>query len=95
MSKSASRRDLAAIAAFSQRNGITFQYTAIPDDVETGGGLDFETTAMRRLFDHGVALGSSDHVWSILSANAVITVPPPKSSPSLTPGDRDPSLAPR
>lgn len=52
MSRASLRIHLIANAAFAERNGVTFQVSAIPDDIEASS-LSFDQASMERLFDLG------------------------------------------
>jgi predicted acylesterase/phospholipase RssA len=58
-----SRTALAQNAAFAQKLGMSFRYTAIPNGDGSTGFLDFDATKMRALFDYASACAAKGQLW--------------------------------
>lgn len=59
----ASRTALAQNAAFAQKLGMTFHYTAIPGNDGFAGFLDFDRLKMQALFDYGAGCAAKGQLW--------------------------------
>lgn len=59
----AARTALAQNAAFAQKLGMSFRYTAIPSSDGSSGLLDFDATKMRALFDNAAACAAKGKLW--------------------------------
>jgi len=58
-----SRTALAQNAAYAQKLGMSFRYSAIPNGDGSGGFLDFDATKMRALFDYASACAAKGQLW--------------------------------
>jgi predicted patatin/cPLA2 family phospholipase len=63
MTKQAALNDLYRIFTFAQRDGLSFNYTDIPDDFEMENDEPFDREEMKRLFDIGYEMSLSDDAW--------------------------------
>lgn len=59
----ASRSALAQNAAFAQKLGMSFRYTAIPKNDGFAGSLDFDRIKMRALFDYAERCAARGQIW--------------------------------
>lgn len=59
----ASRSALAQNAAFAQKLGMSFHYTAIPSNDGFAGSLDFDRIKMRALFDYAERCAARGQIW--------------------------------
>ena len=55
--------DLYRIVAFSRRDGLAFNYVAVPDDFKMKATEPFDPEEMARLFDIGQAMALSVEAW--------------------------------
>jgi predicted acylesterase/phospholipase RssA len=59
----ASRTALAQNAAYAQKLGMSFRYTAIPSNDGFAGFLDFEPEKMRAVFDYASSCAARGQIW--------------------------------
>ncbi len=64
MTQVQSRATLQATHAFARRNGIGFNLASIPEDVQEGGSMGFETAYMRRIYAYGYEQALSGTAWT-------------------------------
>ncbi len=59
----ASRTALAQSAAYAQKLGMSFRYTAIPSNDGFAGFLDFDPEKMRAVFDYASSCAAHGQIW--------------------------------
>ncbi len=64
------RTELSLAANFAQRQGITLRFTNIPKGYPFSGPFNFQTEAMRKLFDYATDCARSGRLW--LSSQDVV-----------------------
>lgn len=83
--KAATRAQLAANAAFADRNGLRLHVAAIPRD-QTASSLDFDRRTMRDLFERGRAQAAQNKAWTdVAVGSAVPEVSAPPAPPPTGP----------
>ena len=80
---------------FAQRNGMSFVFTVMPQDVAFGGSLAFEEANMKSIFDYGVRCAAAKQAWvspeealAHVSVVGEAAVPPDKADCPLLSGPK-------
>jgi predicted acylesterase/phospholipase RssA len=57
------RTSLAQTDAFAERNGMSFVFTVMPQNLAFDGSLAFEEGSMKSIFDYGMRCASQNLIW--------------------------------